>query len=104
MFQLFLIWEICKVYQNHNPNSSIAKLMRKMFQFHYGAIKTRKKINVSFSIDGFNSTMVRLKPPNGAGLAVRLEEFQFHYGAIKTINPSANPSETSRVSIPLWCD
>ncbi len=57
----------------------------KLFQFHYGAIKSIAQPFVMKTHDRFNSTMVRLKAWIDSG-NIRSKQFQFHYGAIKRFN------------------
>ena len=57
---------------------------RQQFQFHNGSIKSIRQCYFSIRLNGFNSTMVRLKvtPPfkTQAGQTM----FQFHNGSIKS--------------------
>src|SRR5579863_7966342 len=105
-----------------------ANLNNATFQFHSGAIKGRDLRSLIASlVEGFNSTLVRLKDGDRErtpeallrfnSTLVRLKGcrpshtpsraslFQFHSGAIKGLAIPCAPSLIERdVSIPLWCD
>ena len=56
-----------------------------MFQFHNGSIKSAAMLQPEIRGNSFNSTMVRLKATQDAGVHPRRREFQFHNGSIKRI-------------------
>ena len=56
------------------------------FQFHKGAIRTTKLVNVLGVFVNFNSIKVRLEL-FFSSLILKLNKFQFHKGAIRTIMP-----------------
>ena len=56
-------------------------------------------------IEGFNSTMVRLKVGNCKFNAILVVEFQFHNGSIKSSTQDSNDYALRKsVSIPQWFD
>ena len=58
-------------------------ITKKLFQFHYGTIKSPSITLWGTSVADFNSTMVRLKARNCAVRVTKDSIFQFHYGTIK---------------------
>ena len=58
----------------------------RLFQFHYGTIKSTLSPAFMADKDNFNSTMVRLKVIMCIYHALPLL-FQFHYGTIKSLLP-----------------
>ena len=55
----------------------------RLFQFHYGTIKSWILPYSDDNIVNFNSTMVRLKVGSRCQKSPYLKTFQFHYGTIK---------------------
>ena len=75
-----------------------------MFQFQYGAIKTRvRRQGERSKCKSFNSNMVRLRRLRRQRGDNPEKSFQFQYGAIKTLYQRFILSYTT-VSIPIWCD
>ncbi len=60
-----------------------SRMFSMIFQFQYGAIKSRKMDGCTWYFDYFNSNMVRLKEVLAEKVKVEVEKFQFQYGAIK---------------------
>ncbi len=55
-------------------------------------------------IQGFNSTLVRLRQKGASRVEVRSYQFQFHIGSIKTKKLTVLAALTIFVSIPHWFD
>ena len=79
---------------------SLQGLFLTLFQFHYGSIRTAKRVHNKIKHMSFNSIMVQLEH--------KLQEyrerslmFQFHYGSIRTTGKDAFTGPVC-VSIPLW--
>ena len=66
------------------PEDDLDAILRVLFQFQYGAIRTQNITYLHCFASGFNSSMVRLEQLL-TNAARRLELFQFQYGAIRTL-------------------
>ena len=60
------------------------KIPTNEFQFHNGSIKSTIRTLMTVLLEGFNSTMVRLKGYDVRVRAVNFIGFQFHNGSIKS--------------------
>ena len=64
--------------------SDTGKDRERLFQFHYGTIKSIAGRRAACARCDFNSTMVRLKVGVQCAGGFFLPPFQFHYGTIKS--------------------
>ena len=84
MYSAKLCFNSIKVRLKHNKEF-IRKAHEIRFQFHKGAIKTKRGESEPDRYLCFNSIKVRLKHSRGVSFRMR-KLFQFHKGAIKTID------------------
>ena len=79
-------------------------LITELFQFLYGAIKSKKPLLKHRTDYLFQFLYGAIKRRNEIVRRVQVNVFQFLYGAIKRKRPLYRLGRYMEISIPVWCD
>jgi len=75
------------------------------FQSHAGSIEARIRVRSGAGhYEGFNPTLVRLRPPEPGFPVPRGRGFQSHAGSIEAGGGGRTVADPAEVSIPRWFD